>query len=137
MLSNHNTNRFIIVLMALFFLSSTSIFCYQQVPGPGEDDYAIVVDKEPVPVGGFESIAKRIVYPSMAIKTGTEGKVYLLIFTNQSGDVDDVKVVKGIGGGCDEESVRVIKKTKFTPGILNGTPVKTKFSLALSFRIPS
>ncbi len=104
---------------------------------PTDEDYAIVVDKAPTPVGGLESIVRKIVYPEMAINTRTEGKVYMLIYINESGNVDDVKVIKGIGAGCDEESMRVIKKTKFTPGEQKGIPVKTKFSLALSFKLPN
>ena len=51
----------------------------------------------------------------MAQRTKTEGKVYVLIYVNENGDVDDVKVVKGIGMGCDDEAVNAIKKTKFSP----------------------
>jgi periplasmic protein TonB len=128
--------RLLIALLFLFLFYSNSVYCSYQLPGPGEEDYAIVVDKAPSPVGGFETIVKKIVYPSMAVRAGVEGKVYLLIFTSVSGDVDDVKIVKGIGAGCDEESERVIRKTKFTPGVVNGNPVKTKFTLALTFKIP-
>jgi periplasmic protein TonB len=131
-----NLKYLLIVLSFLLFYGNNATYCLDQMSAPGDDEYAIVVDKAPAPVGGFESIIKKISYPSMAIRTQTEGKVYLLIFTNTSGDVDDVKVVKGIGAGCDEESVRVIKKTKFTPGIVNGAAVKTKFTLAISFKIP-
>jgi protein TonB len=104
---------------------------------PTDDEYAVVVDKSPTPVGGVESIVRKIVYPQMAISTRTEGKVYLLIYINESGNVDDVKVIKGIGAGCDEESIRVIKKTKFTAGEQKGVPVKTTLSLALAFKLPS
>jgi protein TonB len=103
---------------------------------PNDDDFAIVVDKMPAPVGGIETLVKKIVYPSMAISTRTEGKVYLMIYIDESGNVIDVKIVKGIGAGCDEESMRVVKKIKFTPGLQNGIPVKVKFSLALSFKLP-
>ena len=90
----------------------------------------------PTPIGGLEGIMRKISYPAMAMKTGTEGKVYMLLYVNESGDVDDVKVVKGIGGGCDEEAIKSIKKTKFTPGMDKGIAVKTKFSLAVMFKIP-
>jgi len=103
---------------------------------PTDEDYAVVVDKAPTPIGGLETIVKKIVYPQMAINTRTEGKVYLLIYVSEAGNVDDVKVIKGIGAGCDEESIRVLKKTKFTPGEQKGIPVKAKLSIALSFRLP-
>lgn len=101
----------------------------------GEDEYMLAAEKMPTPVGGFESIMRKISYPDMAQKTKTEGKVYVLIYVNEKGDVDDVKVVKGIGFGCDEEAVKAIKKTKFTPGVDKGVSVKAKFSLALTFKL--
>jgi protein TonB len=102
---------------------------------PGEDQYLLTAEKMPAPVGGFEAIMKKINYPEMAQKTRTEGKVYILIYVNESGDVDDVKVVKGIGMGCDDEAQRVVKKAKFTPAMDKGVPVKAKFSLALTFKL--
>ncbi|MCX6169889.1 MAG: energy transducer TonB [Ignavibacteriales bacterium] len=101
----------------------------------GEDDYLLSAEKMPTPVGGFEGIMKKISYPEMAQRTKTEGKVYVLIYVNEKGDVDDVKIVKGIGYGCDEEAVKAIKKTKFTPGVDKGVSVKAKFSLALTFKL--
>lgn len=104
---------------------------------PGDELYAIAVEKAPAPVGGLEAIVKKITYPDMAIKTRTEGKVYVLVFIDENGDVDDVKVVKGIGAGCDEETIKAIKKTKFTPGVDKGVNVKTKLAIAIQFKIPS
>lgn len=103
--------------------------------GPGEEEYAVAVEKPPVPIGGMEAIVKKIVYPDMAMRMRIEGKVYVLIYLNESGDVDDVKIVKGIGGGCDEEAARAIKKTKFTPGMNKGAAVKTKLALAIAFKL--
>jgi protein TonB len=104
---------------------------------PGEEDYFVAVEKAPAPVGGLEAIIKRAVYPELAMKTRTEGKVYVLAYINESGDVDEVKVVKGIGGGCDEEAARAVKKSKFTPGQNNGANVKTKLAIAINFKLPS
>lgn len=100
-----------------------------------EEEYLLTAEKMPVPVGGFEAIMKKIRYPDMAQRTKTEGKVYVLIYVNENGDVDDVKVVKGIGMGCDDEAVNAIKKTKFSPAMDKGVSVKVKFSLALSFKL--
>lgn len=102
---------------------------------PGEEEYLIAIEKMPTPVGGFEAIMKRITYPEMAQKMRTEGKVYVLIYINENGDVDDVKVVKGIGAGCDEEAVKAIKRSKFNPGMDKGVAVKSKFSMAITFKL--
>jgi len=102
---------------------------------PGEEEYLVAVDKMPAPVGGVDAIMKKITYPSTAQKNGVQGKVYVLVYINEKGEVDDVKVVKGIGAGCDEEAANTIRKSKFTPGMNNGVAVKTKFSLAITFKM--
>jgi len=120
-------------LFSLFFLIVSKIESKNVVPG--EEEYLLTAEKMPAPVGGFEAIMKKIVYPDIAQRTKTEGKVYVLIYVNENGDVDDVKVVKGIGMGCDDEAVKAIKKTKFTPGMDKGASVKVKFSLAIAFKL--
>lgn len=102
---------------------------------PGEEEYLLNIEKMPSPVGGLEAIMKKIFYPEMAQKTKTEGKVYVLIYINESGDVDEVKLVKGIGMGCDDVAINAIKKSKFTPGMDKGVAVKSKMSLALTFKL--
>jgi len=102
---------------------------------PGEDDYLIAVEKIATPIGGLESILKKISYPTHARSAGIQGKVYLLVYINEKGGVDDVKLVKGIGGGCDEEAISAVKKSKFEPGANNGVPVKTKVSLPITFKL--
>jgi len=131
-------NKLPLLLIIIFaFLFITSENSKGKTFFPGEDDYAIAVEKPASPVGGLEGIMRKASYPDLAIKTKTEGKVYVLVLVSESGDVDDVKIVKGIGGGCDEETARVVKKTKFTPGQNKGTNVKSKLALAVQFRLPS
>jgi protein TonB len=102
---------------------------------PGEEDYVVFAEKMPSPVGGLEAVMKKIKYPPMAQKAGIEGKVYLLIYINESGGVDDVKVVRGVGGGCDEEAADVLKGHKFSAAEHNGAAVKSKLSLAIQFKL--
>lgn len=100
-----------------------------------EDPYLAFADEMPVPVGGLEDIYKKISYPEVAKKAGLEGKVYLLVYVNENGKADDVKVIKGIGGGCEEAAAKVLKDTKYAPGKNKGVPVKVKLSLAISFKL--
>jgi protein TonB len=134
-LISFRTLYFFLLLSSLLFIAITD--SKGNTILPGDELYAIAVEKAPAPVGGLEAIVKKINYPDMAIKTRTEGKVYVLAFINENGDVDDVKVVKGIGAGCDEETIKAVKKTKFTPGVDKGVNVKTKLALAIQFKIPS
>ena len=98
-------------------------------------EYLAFCDEMPAPVGGLPAIYKLIEYPEMAKRAGVEGKVYVLAFINESGGVDDVKVIKGIGAGCDEATVEAIKKSKFTPGQAAGVASKVKLSLQIQFKL--
>lgn len=99
------------------------------------DQYLAFAEVMPEPVGGLPSIYKKISYPAIAKSAGLEGKVYVLIFIDEQGGVDDVKVVKGLGGGCEEAAISAIKSTKFTPGKNGGVPVKVKLSLPIQFKL--
>jgi|WetSurMetagenome_2_1015567.scaffolds.fasta_scaffold285075_2 periplasmic protein TonB len=130
--------NFNLIFLLIFFFSLFFLMVSETKPKnlvPGEEEYLVAVDKMPAPVGGVDAIMKKINYPSAAQKIGIQGKVYVLIYINEKGEVDDVKVVKGIGAGCDEEAANTIKRSKFTPGMNNGVAVKTKFSLAITFKM--
>lgn len=124
-----------IFLFTVFVLFSCLVNIYANTIYPNEEEYTVVVDKAPTPVGGFETLMKKVVYPESAMRMKVEGKVYLLVYVNESGEVDEVKVVKGIGGGCDEAAANAVKKTKFTPGINGGVAVKTKVSIPINFKL--
>lgn len=117
-------------LCAFFVLSISSVALSQQ-----PDPYLPFAEVMPQPVGGMGEIYKKIEYPEMAKKAGVEGKVYLLVYINENGGVDDVKVLKGIGAGCDEAAVKGIKSLKFTPGKNKGVPVKVKLSIPVVFKL--
>jgi len=101
----------------------------------GEEEYLAFAQKMPEPVGGLETIIKKIVYPSLAKQQNIQGKVYLLVYVNEKGTVDDVKVVRGLGMGCDDAAIDAVKKSKFTPGQDKGQNVKVKLSIAITFKL--
>lgn len=107
------------------------------LPGflPEEDPYLPFAEVMPEPVGGLEEIYKRIEYPDIAKKANIQGKVYLLVMVNEKGGVDDVKVIKGLGAGCEEAAVKAVKESKYTPGKNAGAPVKVKLSLSITFKL--
>ncbi len=121
------------VIGGLLFLLSTSIRAGYLFPD--DEAYAVVVEKPAAPVGGMEAITKKIQYPQEAEIKKVTGKVYLLIYVNEKGEVDDVKVVKGIGSGCDEAAASAIRKTKFTPAEDKGVAVKAKLSMPIQFKL--
>lgn len=99
------------------------------------DDYLVAAEVMPEPVGGISAVYKHITYPSAAKSSGTQGKVFLMVMVNENGSVDDVKVIKGIGNGCDEAAIDGVKKAKFTPGKSKGSAVKVKLALAIEFKL--
>jgi protein TonB len=102
---------------------------------PKSQEDFIKVDVFPEPIGGIEGIQNKMEYPVKAIEQEIEGKVYVLAFVNESGDVDDAQVILGIGGGCDEEALRAVKETKFTPGMHNGKYVKVQVAIPIVFKL--
>ncbi|MDR9420020.1 energy transducer TonB, partial [Gracilimonas sp.] len=53
----------------------------------------------------------------------------------KQGNVENARVVRGIGGGCDEEALRVVREAKFEPGMQRGHPVRVQYSLNINFRL--
>jgi protein TonB len=100
-----------------------------------EDPYKPFAQVMPEPSGGLANVYKTIAYPDIARKSGIEGKVYLLVYVNEKGSVDDVKVVKGIGAGCDEAAINAFKKANFSPGEDNGIPIKVKLTIPVTFKL--
>ena len=71
----------------------------------------------------------------MARKAGIEGTVNIQFIVNENGEVEDPRVIRGIGGGCDEEALRVIKNAQFEPGRQRGKPVRVQYSVPIRFQL--
>jgi len=100
-----------------------------------------VAEQMPVPEGGYEAfyqfIEKEVKYPSLAIENKTEGRVFLQFVIEKDGSVNDIKIVRPIGDGCDEEAIRLLQMApKWKAGIQNGSPVKVKMICPIYFRLP-
>jgi protein TonB len=132
--------KIITSLSIIFFLLiiESNLIAKPHFPGTylmQDEAYAAFAEVMPEPVGGIASVFKKIVYPEIAKRTNIEGKVYLLIYVNENGGVDDVKVIKSLGGGCDEAAVKAIKESKFSAGKNKGVPLKVKLSMAVTFKL--
>jgi Ca-activated chloride channel family protein len=87
---------------------------------------------------GLEAfITASLIYPQLAKENGISGTVYLSFTVDKKGNVSDIKVIRGIGGGCDEEAIRIIKLTsgKWTPGTLKGKPSKIVLNIPVNFTL--
>jgi len=100
-----------------------------------EEDYFVVVEQMPQIIGGLESIMKEVRYPDLARRAGIEGRVFVQFVVNEQGGVEDARVVRGVGGGLDEEALRVVGQAKFKPGMQRGKPVRVQYSLPVFFRL--
>ncbi len=99
------------------------------------DTYFIAVEEMPEPIGGIKAIQEKIVYPELAQKSGIEGRVFVKAYIDETGNVVDAEIIKGIGGGCDEAAIKAVKATKFNPGKQRGKPVKVQVSVPILFRL--
>jgi protein TonB len=95
----------------------------------------LMCEKMPELVGGMDALQKKIRYPLQAKSLGVQGVVYVQSIIDEKGKIIKPKVVKKLGAGCDEEAIRVLKKSKFKPGYDKGKPVKVRFTLPIFFRL--
>ncbi len=130
---------FILLALAMLFVSTLSLGFPSPVPIPGGDEkeagYLPFADVMPEPIGGLGAISKRLVYPELARTAHVEGKIYLVAYINEKGDVDEVKILKGLPAGCDDAAIKAIKETRFSPGKQNGSAVKVQLSIPITFKI--
>jgi len=101
-----------------------------------------VVEKQPSYPGGDDArvafLGQNIKYPEQATKNGVQGKVFVTFVIEADGSISNVKVLRGIGGGCDEEAVRIISiMPKWNPGMKNGKAVRVQFNLPIKFTLDS
>ncbi|HLR32700.1 MAG TPA: energy transducer TonB [Fodinibius sp.] len=103
----------------------------------GEEDFFVAVEQMPQLIGGLGELQKKINYPEQARKAGIQGRVIIQFIVTEEGNVEDPRVIRGIGGGADEEALRVVKDAKFKPGQQRGNPVRVQYSLPIIFRLQS
>ena len=103
--------------------------------------YTYVEQMPQLPGGGgngaiVAAIQRATKYPSLALRNQVEGRIFVSFTVNPQGDVSDVKVVKGLGSGLDEETMRAVKTLpKFIPGKQNGRAVSVSFTVPITFKI--
>lgn len=103
------------------------------------DEIFTIVEESASFPGGLSAWAKylsnEMKYPRQAQRMGIEGRVFVQFIVERDGSLTDVKVVKGIGAGCDEEAMRVIKNgPKWKPGKQRGKPVRQKYIQNIQFK---
>lgn len=105
-----------------------------------KEEVFLVVEEMPEFEGGqagmMKHIQKNVSYPPKAMQMGTTGRVIVSFVVNKDGEVVSPEVIKGIGDGCDEEAIRVIKSMpKWKPGKQNGRAASVKFTVPINFKL--
>ncbi|QDK83910.1 TonB family protein [Spirosoma sp. KCTC 42546] len=79
-------------------------------------------------------LARSLRYPPEAQQNNVEGRVFVQFVVSQTGEIRNLRVLKGVGGGCDEEAVRVVSQMpKWNPGEQDGKPVDVLYNLPIQF----
>jgi TonB family protein len=100
----------------------------------------LVVEQMPEFPGGEEALYRflneNIHYPDSAKTAGIQGRVFITFVVNTDGSISDVRILRGIGGGCDEEALRVVKSMpNWIPGTQHGKPVRVQYNLPVKFSL--
>ena len=99
-----------------------------------------IVEESAEPVGGYKEfytyVMENLQYPNQAKKLGVEGKVYVQFVVDTDGSLTDVKVIQGIGAGCDAAAAKLlIEAPNFKPGKQKGKLVKQRIILPINFKL--
>jgi len=99
-----------------------------------------IVEEMPSFIGGEEEmynyLGRNIKFPYLAKDAGIQGIVYVTFVIMEDGSIANARVLRGIGAGCDEEALRVIKKMpNWKPGKQRGRPVRVQFNMPINFKL--
>ena len=104
------------------------------------DPVHMTVEQNPEFLGGYDGMLKflkdKLTYPTLAQQSGIQGTVFVQFIVTKTGEISNVRILRGIGGGCDEEAVRIVKNMpKWIPGRQNGEAVSVMFQIPVKFQL--
>ena len=105
-----------------------------------EEEIFVFVEESPGFPGGDEARRRYLIentkYPPLAHEAGIQGTVHITFVVEPDGSITNVRIARGIGGGCDEEAIRVVQNMpRWKPGKQRGRAVRVQFSMPISFRL--
>lgn len=110
-------------------------------PPPAEEEeeaepvFFVAVEQMPEPIGGIGAIQSKIVYPEIAKRAGVQGRVFVKAYVDETGKVNKVELIRGIGAGCDEAAMQAVHSVMFKPGKQRGKPVKVQVTVPVLFKL--
>lgn len=107
---------------------------------PSKQPFATFAEVMPSFPGGndemFKYINQETAYPNHARENGIEGRVMLSFIVQPNGEITNIKVLQGIGFGCDAEAMRVVSEMpKWNPGMQNGKTLPVQLNLPFYFKL--
>ncbi|MDR2083566.1 MAG: energy transducer TonB [Bacteroidales bacterium] len=140
--NNDYVDEDVIIIAEHFDLEPDFDFFIPDIGGETIDDdieYTVVESDPEFPggdVGRLTYLRDNVKYPKMAKESGIQGIVYVTFVVMPDGSISNVEVLRGIGGGCDEEAVRVVENMpKWKPGEQRGQKVKVRFGMQIKFTL--
>lgn len=130
-----------IVFLTALLLSVVNFATAQDTDTTGLDpEVFTIIEDKPVPQGGIEGwssyLQNNLKYPTQAKRMGVEGTVYTQFIVEKDGTVSNVRTLKGIGNGCDEEALRVISNSPpWQPGRLRDEPKRVRMVIPIVFKL--
>ena len=105
-----------------------------------EVEEIIIADIDPIPVGGYPAFYKYVKnnlhYPESAKEKEIQGTVNVKFQVLKDGSIGNAKILKGIGGGCDQEALRVIRTgVKWKPAEQNGKKIDYYTVIPITFKL--
>ena len=131
-------SKIIMLLATLFLFCGTTVFA--QDANEDTDKAYEVVDEMPSFTGGqgalMQFLANNVKYPTVAFENGVQGRVLVGFIVERDGSLSNVKVERSVDPALDKEAVRVVKAMpKWQPGKKNGSAVRVKFTVPITFRM--
>ena len=114
------------------------MFLFNLSFGQDNDSIYTIVEESPTFPGGDEGrikfIQENIKYPMEALQNGVQGTVYVTFVVEKDGSLSNIRILKGIGYGCDKEVLRITKlMPKWNLGKQKAEPVRVQFNLPVHF----
>lgn len=105
-----------------------------------EEEIFTIVETNPSFPGGegamYAYLGNNMKYPPIARDNNIQGRVYVSFVVEKNGKITDVRVLRGIGGGCDEEAIRVVNSMPgWSAGKQRGKAVRVRFNLPIVFKL--
>ena len=126
---------FLIILFPINVFSQTdSIDCHKFYKEHESSSLeSPVIDQLPEPIGGMDSLYKKLIYPIEALKGDVQGKVYIKVIIDTLGNPHCPFISKGLGYGCDKEAIRIIMSTHFIPAVFHKKKIVMEIMIPIKF----